>query len=385
MFKLTQHMRLRVAGLFILFAGMVLSAGTAAGHTIRPAIVEAEVTSDGFLTLTIETNLEAILAEIGTEHDDTDDSPNAQRYNQLRQMPPGQLRAVFLENGSTFLQGINAATNVDGSPLTFVTEDIDIPSIGDVDLARKSVLTLQAVLPDAASQLMWSYPEAYGSNVFRVTLPGSETPLSYWLQTGDVSPVIEITGAHTPPSIWRVMWDYMVIGFTHILPLGLDHILFVLGIFLLSLRLAPLFWQVTAFTIAHTITLGLSIYGLISLSPAIVEPLIAVSIVYVGVENILTRELKPWRVVIVFLFGLLHGMGFAGVLSEIGLPEGEFLTALITFNIGVELGQLAVIALAFLCVGWFRHQPWYRQRIVIPGSLAISFVGAYWAIERVFF
>ena len=140
----------------------------------------------------------------------------------------------------------------------------------------------------------------------------------------------------------------------------------------------------TSFTLAHTITLALSIYGVLSLAPTIVEPLIALSIVYVGVENILTRELKPWRVVVVFLFGLLHGLGFAGVLTEIGLPRSEFLPALIAFNVGVELGQLAVIGIAFLAVGlWYRNRPWYRQRVTIPGSVLISLVGLYWFMERI--
>ena len=127
----------------------------------------------------------------------------------------------------------------------------------------------------------------------------------------------------------------------------------------------------------------MTIYGLISLSPSIVEPLIALSIVYVGVENIIVGQLKPWRVVIVFLFGLLHGMGFAGVLAEIGLPPSEFLTALITFNVGVEFGQLFVIALALLAVGWFRHQPWYRSVVVVPASALISLIALYWTIERI--
>ena len=100
---------------------------------------------------------------------------------------------------------------------------------------------------------------------------------------------------------------------------------------------------------------------------SIVEPLIALSIVYVAVENILTDELKPWRVYVVFGFGLLHGLGFAGVLTELELPRSEYLTALITFNVGVELGQLAVISGAFLFVGlWFRNRSWYRRRIIIP-------------------
>ena len=117
--------------------------------------------------------------------------------------------------------------------------------------------------------------------------------------------------------------------------------------------------------------------------PREVEPLIALSIAYVGIENCLTRTLKPWRVVLVFCFGLLHGMGFAGVLSEIGVPRSEFLTALISFNVGVEFGQLAVILLAFLAFGWWREQAWYRLRIVIPCSLFISAIGLYWTVERV--
>jgi hypothetical protein len=179
---------------------------------------------------------------------------------------------------------------------------------------------------------------------------------------------------------------YRRLGFTHILPRGLDHVLFVLGIFLLAVDLKPVLWQVSAFTLAHTITLALTVYGVVSLSPRIVEPLIALSIVYVAVENIFTSKLHAWRPVVVFCFGLLHGMGFAGVLTEIGLPRSEFIPALLSFNAGVECGQLTVILAAFLLFGLpFREKPWYRQRIVIPGSLIIAAVGLYWSIQRVFF
>ncbi|MEJ2321663.1 MAG: HupE/UreJ family protein, partial [Gammaproteobacteria bacterium] len=134
---------------------------------------------------------------------------------------------------------------------------------------------------------------------------------------------------------------------------------------------------------AHTITLALTILGYIALPDSIVEPLIAASIVYIGLENILTQEIHWHRVIVIFLFGLLHGMGFAGVLHELGLPEGQLATALISFNVGVELGQIAVILLAFLAIGvWFRNKPWYRRFVVIPFSLLIALVGFYWFIER---
>jgi len=115
----------------------------------------------------------------------------------------------------------------------------------------------------------------------------------------------------------------------------------------------------------------------------IVEPLIALSIVYVAAENLVTTELKPWRIALVFAFGLLHGMGFAGVLSELGLPRSERLTGLVSFNLGVEGGQLAVIALAFGAIGWLRHKEWYRRRTVWPLSLFLAAVGLYWTVTRV--
>jgi hypothetical protein len=140
--------------------------------------------------------------------------------------------------------------------------------------------------------------------------------------------------------------------------------------------------QVTTFTVAHSLTLGLSLYGAVRLPAAVVEPLIALSIVYVAVENLRTRALTPWRIALVFLFGLLHGLGFAGVLTDLALPRTDFAVALAGFNLGVEAGQLAVIAGAALLVGWCRHRPWYHGRVVMPASLAIAAVGVYWTITR---
>jgi hydrogenase/urease accessory protein HupE len=187
----------------------------------------------------------------------------------------------------------------------------------------------------------------------------------------------------TPPSRWEVVLEYLKLGYTHILPKGADHILFVIGIYLLSTRVRPILLQVTSFTLAHTITLGLTIFGVISLRSSIVEPMIALSIAYVAVENLFTTELKPWRLALVFAFGLLHGMGFAGVLRELGLPRSERVTALLSFNIGVEGGQLTVIAGMFLAVGWLRDREWYHRRVVVPISVAIAAVGLYWTVTRI--
>jgi hydrogenase/urease accessory protein HupE len=175
---------------------------------------------------------------------------------------------------------------------------------------------------------------------------------------------------------------FTVLGFTHILPYGADHILFVLGLFFFSTLMRPLLWQVTAFTVAHSITLALTVLGFVSLPERVVEPLIALSIAVVGIENVFFRGVRASRWLIVFGFGLIHGMGFAGVLGDLGLPEGGFWPALIGFNIGVELGQIAVIAIAFALTVWFRGRPWYFRRVVVPVSLLISAVGLYWAVTR---
>ncbi|MEO1188345.1 MAG: HupE/UreJ family protein [Pseudomonadota bacterium] len=179
---------------------------------------------------------------------------------------------------------------------------------------------------------------------------------------------------------------YIKIGIQHILPGGLDHILFVLAIFFSTRRLGPLLVQISAFTVAHTITLGLVASGVFAPPANIVEPLIAATIAFVAIENLVFRDMTRWRPLVVFAFGLIHGMGFAGFFGSLGLPDGQFWSALIGFNVGVEIGQLIVIALAALVLWPLRSrvsEQLYRQIIVWPVCGLIGTIGAYWAIERV--
>ncbi len=182
-----------------------------------------------------------------------------------------------------------------------------------------------------------------------------------------------------------VVWFYTKLGFTHIIPYGLDHILFVVGLCLLSTNIKTMLWQATAFTVAHSITLALSMKNIFVAPTPIVEPIIALSIVFVAVENILISKLKPWRIILVFMFGLVHGMGFASALNEIGLPNGKFFTSILSFNLGVELGQMTVIIAVFsLLIIPFKNKTWYRTRIVYGLSSCIALIAAYWVVERVF-
>ncbi|MEO8713191.1 MAG: HupE/UreJ family protein [Parafilimonas sp.] len=184
----------------------------------------------------------------------------------------------------------------------------------------------------------------------------------------------------------NVFWYYLKLGYMHILPNGFDHILFVTGLCLLSTKVSTILWQATAFTVAHSITLALSMKNLIVAPSAVVEPIIALSILFVALENLMIEKLSPWRILIVFMFGLIHGMGFASALNEIGLPSNKFFLSIFSFNVGVELGQITVILTTFaLIIIPFKNIKNYKKRVVYPLSIAIAAIALYWTIQRVFF
>lgn len=167
------------------------------------------------------------------------------------------------------------------------------------------------------------------------------------------------------------------------LPEGMDHILFVLGIFLLSRALRPLLLQVTAFTLAHSVTLALATLGFVKAPSAVVEPIIAASIAAVAVENIFHKQYSHWRLLLVFVFGLIHGLGFASALKDLDLPQSSLAVGLVGFNFGVEGGQIAVISIATACTFWIRDPEQYRRWVVLPVSGLIAIVGFFWTFERI--
>ena len=274
--------------------------------------------------------------------------------------------------------------------------DVDIPEVGDIELARDSVINIAGLIPENIKNMSWKWDKTFGNAVLRISSESDPELFSSYLVNGDESEQVPISvdcydaenaqkvgGCALKQTQWDNFKNYIKVGFVHIIPKGLDHILFVVGLFLLSAQLRPLLIQITTFTLAHTMALALGIYGVVNVSVSIVEPLIAASIVYVCIENIYSNKLSRWRPFVIFGFGLLHGLGFASVLGEIGLGSGSFVTGLIAFNIGVEIGQLAVIAVCFLLVGfWFKNKPWYRKVITIPASIVIALIAIYWVLER---
>jgi hydrogenase/urease accessory protein HupE len=369
---------LRLPTILLLATLLVLAASAAPAHELGKIQVYATFLKDGTYRIDIPVDPAHLWpGDKGTG------ATGATRYGPLHGLTPavdqrfGKLLHALTE-GSTIL--------FDGTPAKPRAEIV--PPAAD-DPPERATLRFRGPIPAGSRSFNWKEegePGRLGTYPLILRVEGEESSTWQWLDAGATSPDFSLAKAAVPPTGLQVVRQYLRLGFTHIVPEGPDHILFVLGIFLLSRRLKPILQQVTAFTVAHTLTLALSIYGVVHLSPSVVEPLIALSIVFVAVENVLVPELKPSRIALVFVFGLLHGLGFAGVLSELGLPRSEFLTALLSFNLGVEGGQLAVISVAFLLLGLpFRSRSWYRQRVVVPVSCVIAAAGLYWSVQRVFF
>ena len=411
-------------------------------HEVLPTVADIEARK-GAVFLTLRLNAEALLAGIDLDGlDNTETAPNAAEYDRLRALTPAQLEAQISANWGMMMAGLSLTLDGTAAPLSLLGAAVDPQT--DLSLPRVSQLRLTAPMPQGTTAMALHWPKGFGDLVLRQQ--GVEPAYTGYITGGQTSPAIALAGLGAPASGAAVFFSYIPVGFDHILPKGMDHILFVLGLFFLSTRLSMLLWQISAFTLAHTVTLALGALGWVSVPGSIVEPLIAASIVFVAVENITSRGLSPWRPAVVFGFGLLHGLGFASVLGEFGLPEAQFIPALIGFNIGVEIGQLTVVALAFLLVfaaqrvdlgrmvsslaGWgyvagalvllaasvaqaMGQGAWmpdavflwgaaglmilcmlsvffvdqldsYRRFVAVPASVFIGAVGAFWVVERLF-
>ncbi|MEM8849014.1 MAG: HupE/UreJ family protein [Pseudomonadota bacterium] len=375
-------------GLRVAFAALLsIIALGARAHEVEPSLAEIDVDADQ-VTISLRTAVEPLIAGIDLAAiEDTNDSPLAGFHDRLRALPPEELGAALTTAWPQIDDRI--VVQVDGTDIPLTLAAISIPPVGDPELRRDSVLTLSGDLPEGDAPVVFGFDAVLGNLIVRQST-GDDTYEAI-LSSGTLSEPLPRTGV-ADVSAGDAFLRNMVVGFEHIIPAGLDHILFVLGLFFFSLAWRPLLWQVTSFTLAHTVTLAMGTLGIVTIPPAsmwIVETIIAASIVYVAVENIWSGDTKTigWgRIGVVFAFGLLHGLGFASVFAEAGMAPATLAASLVAFNIGVEIGQLTVIAIAFLLVGaWFGSKSWYRPVVVIPGSLIIAAIGAYWVLNRVGF
>ncbi len=375
--------RLRTALFPVVLLAIVLcpvEAPPALAHPLSFTEVTLTLGADGAFEADLVYDLDALALGAPIDTDD------AELVAALERLAPDEIETRLARLRRLFERRVRV--RFDGDPARFrvAFPDHGTPRATEADIPTVLGLTarITGTVPEGAATVGFFASRAFGEVHLTIRDPRRGIEARSVLEPGARSDPLDLTTPAAPPSRAGVARDYLRLGFVHIVPDGLDHILFVLGLFLLSAQLRPLVWQVTAFTVAHAVTLTLATLEVVALSSRLVEPLIALSIVYVAVENVLTDRMTRWRAPVVFGFGLLHGLGFAGVLGELGLPEQERLLALVSFNAGIELGQLAVIAGAALACGWFRSAPWYRARLVVPASAGIALVGLVWAVERIF-
>lgn len=336
----------------------VLVAHPAEAHPLATTEVAIDLRTAGRVEVRLNANAEGLLTKLAalTTSAVTTTGPAAER---VRALAETLLAEAELEQ--------------DGARVPLSLAGVDEPEPGRVRVRLSG--------PASAGALRWRTRLIYGSYSLSLWRPGHLEPVATWISGGAWSAPV-VPGA--PASRWTRLWQGTALGFTHILPSGLDHMLFVVGLFLLAPRWRTVLAQVTAFTLAHSVTLALTLYGVIALPAAVVEPLIALSIAYVAFENLATSTLKPWRLALVFAFGLLHGLGFAEALARLELAAGDRLLTLAAFNVGVEAGQLTVLAVTAGLVAALRLTPEaYRRWIMRPASAVIGLAGVLWVIQRV--
>lgn len=370
----------RRCSLLMVILALLAPAARLHAHPNHIHDAEVRIEADGKWAVDLYYDVDALLAGVPPEQ------MWPEIFDELRKVPPAEIREGLDGIRKWFRRLIRVRFDEDR-----VEYEIDFPEMEgrETDDEGRSVLPgtlvrFSGAVPEGAQTFQFRGSRANGFIILTFPQPDGGDPIQQMLIPGEESPPYSFTMPEKIRPAGEVAVRYLRAGFEHIIPMGLDHVLFVLGLFLLDSRLRPLLWQVTAFTVAHSVTLGLSMAGWVTLPGSIVEPLIALSIAFIAFENLFTRELKPWRPAVVFIFGLLHGLGFASMLAELGLPKGNFGVALLMFNVGVEVGQLAVLVMAFAAVGWFRNRQWYHRAVTVPCSLLIGAAGLYWFAERTF-
>ena len=379
---------------------MLSVAPDAGGHTVMMTQVLVSFGEPERIDVKIDVDLTVLLGSAERYYELATESPEKQQED-VRRIVPQVLDNLQLLIGKQRLQPIFRG---------FSASKAQKSDYLDASMSKLSTFTFVAALPASTEPLKLvvplgaeiDYPVAY-----TVQVPSAHLSVTRWVEEGmhESDPFVwankvawagKAPGARVgaSPAAVRTVVDpdvlpwpsqlalYLRLGFHHIVPEGADHILFVLGLFFLGITWRKLLSQTTVFTVAHATTLFLSTYGIFRLPSQLVEPAIALSIAYIAIENVFKPQLGPGRLAIVFGFGLVHGLGFASSLSDVPFPKRDFVVALLGFNFGVDFGQLFVIALAFLVVGWFRNAPWFRRGIAIPCSLAIAAVGLFWAVQR---
>ena len=364
---------------FFLFISLSLKS-----HEIKPSIADFSI-NESSLTFEIRLNAELILSGIdASDIQNTDNSNLSYKYDDLRKLPDNDLKENIMSNWDNISQNIYIKLDGDVQELNLLS--IEIINQRNYEVTRDTIINFHIPLDKKNTSFSFSMSKKFGSIILREQNLNKNVDQLYtnYLNSGDASDLINLNHTVALTKINSFI-KYLFLGIEHIIPKGLDHMLFIIGLFLFSNLIRPLLLQVTMFTIAHTITLVIASLSLINVNGSIVEPLIALSIVYIGVENIFKKYSNTKiRYYVIFLFGLLHGLGFALVLKDVGLDYSNLLMNLVSFNIGVEIAQIFILFLLYLTIGlFFSKKKYYKLIFQIPLSLFISLIAIYWFVERI--
>lgn len=358
----------------LLIGLLLLCSTTLNAHNMPISVVHIFFDEDGNFTISMRFDVDS-LSSLAMP----DDPELLDLYIQYSR---GRLANDAEDEIETIARHILAQVRLSFDGLVVTPELVSLDIGQPTDASREQQATLRGNVAPGRTRCRWLGNPCL--KTVNLQIESATVPGTYMEIVQDYSDSAVYTGV--PSNRIDVASAYFVNGILHIVPLGLDHILFILGLFFVIHSRSALLWQVSSFTVAHSITLGVCSSGWIPPDwlQVSVEPLIALSIAFVGFENCFAEKMTKWRPAIVFSFGLIHGMGFAGVLGDIGLPEYFFWIALLSFNIGIEVAQLLILACAGLLLCCFMKKSWYRIGIVLPCCIAIGMSGLWMFIERAF-
>jgi len=370
----------------MLLVSLIVGSTAVYAHELRPAVMDIAVSQTDEQKISVELNFiaEAFLANIDLSAvSDTDESANASRYDQIRALPAENMAALIRQNWPELQQAM--AITAHDQQMELALDDVQIEAQENLALVRETKLLFSGSVPKQFHTVSVHWDKKLGSILIRFLAEEQSADYTEFLLAGGTSKPISLFD-RVPPAFHEIVFSYLYSGIIHIIPYGLDHMLFVLALLAVSISLRPLLLQISLFTIAHTITLALASLKIVTFSVPLVETLIALSIVYVGLDNLgnPNQKVGSVRAIIIFCFGLLHGLGFATVLQDFGLPEASFVVGLISFNIGVEIGQILTILPIWIGLLFFGLSPrQFRRWFQLPVSMIILAISLFWVYERI--
>ena len=348
-------------------------------HEIKPAVIEFNKIENQ-INIVLTFNAEAFLANIDASvHKETKNSLNSKIYDELRLLSKEILKERIFESKDQIANSIFMKTSK--KTLNLKVFKIEVLEEKNIEKVRFTKIYFKTDNHVIETPITFSTKKIFGPLIFKNFSnidEENQKPQSQWIKPGNQIEIIK-EKTNFPNLLISGIWN----GILHIIPYGFDHILFVLGLFFFSYKLKPLLIQVTTFTIAHSITLILGGLGYVTISPVIVEAIIAASIIWIGVENLFRKSINISRIGVIFCFGLLHGLGFASMFKLIGLEGTDYFLNLLSFNVGIELGQIITLLPLIILIPLFNRLSWYRILIAIPASIIIALFGADMFIDRV--